>query len=129
MGRTASGVRGIRLKPKDRVIGMIVVGPDDKFIFTATDRGYGKKTASDMYPIKRRGGQGVLNLRLTPKIGHALGMVGINEEDLLVITVEGKVIGIPTTQVRSSGRATQGVRIIKLEDKDRACSIAKVRES
>jgi len=129
MGRTASGVRGIRLKPKDRVIGMIIVGPDDKFIFTATDRGYGKKTASDMYPIKRRGGQGVLNLRVTPKVGHALGMVGINEEDLLVITVEGKVIGIPTTQVRSSGRATQGVRIIKLDDKDRACSIAKVRES
>jgi DNA gyrase subunit A len=52
-----------------------------------------------------------------------------NEEDLLVITVEGKVIGIPTTQVRSSGRATPGVRIINLEDKDRVCSIAKVRES
>jgi len=129
MGRTASGVRGIRLKPKDRVIGMIVVGPDDKFIFTASDRGYGKKTAADMYPLKHRGGQGVLNLRITPKIGHALGMVGINEEDLLVITVAGKVIGIPTTQVRSSGRATQGVRIINLEDKDRVCSIAKVRES
>jgi DNA gyrase subunit A len=129
MGRSASGVRGIRLKPKDKVIGMIIVGPDDKFIFTATDRGYGKKTAAEMYPVKKRGGQGVLNLRVTPKVGHALGMVGINEEDLLVITVEGKVIGIPTTQVRSSGRATQGVRIIKLEDKDRACSIAKVRES
>ena len=129
MGRTASGVRGIRLKPKDRVIGMIVVRPDDKFIFTASERGYGKKTAVDQYPLKHRGGQGVLNLRITPKIGHALAMVGVNEEDLLVITVEGKVIGIPTTQVRSSGRATQGVRIINLEDKDRVCSIAKVRES
>ncbi|MEN6561800.1 MAG: DNA gyrase subunit A [Acidobacteriota bacterium] len=129
MGRTASGVRGIRLKPKDRVIGMIIVGPDDKFVFTATERGYGKKTASEMYPIKHRGGQGVLNLRITPKVGNALAMVGINEEDLLIITVEGKVIGIPTTQVRSSGRATQGVRIINLEDKDRVCSIAKVRES
>ncbi len=129
MGRSAAGVRGIRLKPKDRVIGMIVVGPEDKFIFTATDRGYGKKTSADMYPLKRRGGQGVLNLRITPKIGHALAMVGVNEEDLLVITAEGKVIGISTTEVRSSGRATQGVRIIKLEDKDRACSIAKVRES
>ncbi|HVP91021.1 MAG TPA: DNA gyrase subunit A [Terriglobales bacterium] len=129
MGRSASGVRGIRLKPKDRVIGMIIVGPDEKFIFTASERGYGKKTAAEMYPIKHRGGQGVLNLRITPKIGHALAMVGINEEDLLVITVEGKVIGIPTTQVRSSGRATQGVRIINLEDRDRVCSIAKVRES
>jgi len=128
MGRTASGVRGIRLKPKDKVIGMIVAGPGEKFIFTASERGYGKKTAVDQYPLKRRGGQGVLNLRITPKIGSALGMVGINEEDLLVITVEGKVIGIPTDKVRPLGRATQGVRIINLDDKDRVCSIAKVRE-
>jgi DNA gyrase subunit A len=128
MGRTASGVRGIRLKPKDKVIGMIVAGPDEKFIFTASERGYGKKTAVDQYPLKHRGGQGVLNLRITPKIGNALGMVGINEEDLLVITVEGKVIGIPTDKVRPLSRATQGVRIINLGDKDRVCSIAKVRE-
>jgi DNA gyrase subunit A len=129
MGRTAAGVRGIRLKPKDKVIGMIVAGPDEKFIFTASERGYGKKTAVDQYPLKRRGGQGVLNLRITPKIGHALGMVGLSEEDLLVITVEGKVIGIPTDKVRPLSRATQGVRIINLEGKDRVCSIAKVRES
>ncbi|MBE0712059.1 MAG: DNA gyrase subunit A, partial [Candidatus Aminicenantes bacterium] len=128
MGRTASGVRGIRLKPKDKVIGMIIAGPNEKFIFTASERGYGKKTAVDQYPLKRRGGQGVLNLRITPKIGNALGMVGINEEDLLVITVEGKVIGIPTDKVRPLSRATQGVRIINLDDKDRVCSIAKVRE-
>ncbi len=128
MGRTASGVRGIRLKPKDKVIGMIVAGLNEKFIFTASERGYGKKTAVDQYPLKRRGGQGVLNLRITPKIGNALGMVGINEEDLLVITVEGKVIGIPTDKVRPLSRATQGVRIINLDDKDRVCSIAKVRE-
>ena len=128
MGRTASGVRGIRLKPKDKVIGMIIAGPNEKFIFTASERGYGKKTAVDQYPLKRRGGQGVLNLRITPKIGNALGMVGINEEDLLVITVEGKVIGIPTDKVRPLSRATQGVRIINLGDKDRVCSIAKVRE-
>jgi DNA gyrase subunit A len=129
MGRSASGVRGIRLKPKDRVIGMIIAGPDEKFVFTASERGYGKKTAVDQYPLKHRGGQGVLNLRITPKIGNALGMVGINEEDLLVITVEGKVIGIPTDKVRPLSRATQGVRIINLEDKDRVCSIAKIRES
>ena len=129
MGRTASGVRGIRLKPKDRVIGMIIAGPDEKFIFTASERGYGKKTAVDQYPLKHRGGQGVLNLRITPKIGNALGMVGINEEDLLIITIEGKVIGIPTDKVRPLSRATQGVRIINLDDKDRVCSIAKVRES
>ena len=129
MGRSAAGVKGIRLKPKDHVIGMIIAGPGEKFIFTASERGYGKKTAVDQYPLKHRGGQGVLNLRITPKIGHALGMVGINEEDLLIITLEGKVIGIPTDKVRPLSRATQGVRIINLDDKDRVCSIAKVRES
>ncbi len=129
MGRTAAGVKAIRLKPKDRVIGMIVVGPESKFIFTATERGHGKKTAVDQYPCHRRGGQGVLNLRITPKIGNALAMVGINEEDLLVITAEGKVIGIKTNQVRPLSRATQGVRIINIDAKDRVCSIAKVRES
>ncbi|MGZ4887119.1 MAG: DNA gyrase subunit A, partial [Candidatus Aminicenantales bacterium] len=79
MGRSAAGVKGIRLKPKDHVIGMIIAGPNEKFIFTASERGYGKKTAVDQYPLKHRGGQGVLNLRITPKIGNALGMVGINE--------------------------------------------------
>jgi len=129
MGRSAAGVKGIRLKPKDHVIGMIIAGPNEKYIFTATERGYGKKTEVGQYPQKHRGGQGVLNLRVTPKVGHALGMVGINEEDLLVITVEGKVIGIPTDKVRPLSRATQGVRIINLDGKDRVCSIAKVKES
>ncbi len=129
MGRTAAGVKGVRLKPKDRVIGMIVAGPEDKFVFTATERGYGKKTALDQYPPHRRGGQGVLNLRITPKVGNALALVGIDAEDLLVITAEGKVIGIKTSQIRPLSRATQGVRIINIEAKDRVCSIAKVRES
>jgi len=63
------------------------------------------------------------------KIGNALSIVGIAEEELLIITVEGKVIRIKTTQFRSLSRATQGVRIINLEDKDRVCAVAKVRES
>jgi DNA gyrase subunit A len=129
MGRTAAGVKALRLKPKDSVIGMIVVGPEDKYIFTASERGYGKKTEVDQYPRHRRGGQGVLNIRVTPKIGNALAMVGVSEEDLLIITLEGKAIRVKTTQFRPISRATQGVRIINLEDKDRVCSIAKVSES
>jgi DNA gyrase subunit A len=129
MGRAAAGVKAVRLKPKDQVIGMVVVGSDEKFIFTASERGYGKKTAVEQYPRHRRGGQGVLNLRISPKIGHALAMVGINTEDLLIITVEGKVIGIKTAEVRPLSRATQGVRIISLEAKDRVSAIAKVLES
>jgi len=128
MGRQASGVKAIRLRPKDAVIGMVVLGGDDKFIFTASERGYGKKTDIKQYPKHRRGGQGVINIRVTPKIGNALTMVGIAEDDLLVMTVEGKVIRIRTTQVRPLGRSTQGVRIIQLDPKDRVCSIAKVDE-
>lgn len=128
MGRQASGVKAIRLRPKDAVIGMVVLGDVDKFIFTASERGYGKKTDIKQYPKHRRGGQGVINIRVTPKIGNALTMVGIAEDDLLVMTVEGKVIRIRTTQVRPLGRSTQGVRLIQLDPKDRVCSIAKVDE-
>jgi DNA gyrase subunit A len=130
MGRQATGVKAIRLKPKDQVISLIVVGAEDKYIFTASEKGYGKKTEINQYPRHKRGGQGVINIKVNAKIGNALGMVVITEDDeLLIITVEGKVIRFKTSQVRASGRATQGVRIINLEDKDRVCSIAKVSES
>ena len=129
MGRQAAGVKAVRLKPTDAVIGMIVIRPDDKFVFTASERGYGKKTAVEQYPRHRRGGQGVLNLRVNARIGSALAVVGIQEEELLIITQEGKVIRIKATQFRSVGRATQGVRIINLDEKDRVCSVAKVRGS
>ena len=79
-------------------------------MFTASERGYGKKTEIGQYPRHRRGGQGVLNLKVGGKIGNALSIVGIAEEELLIITVEGKVIRIKTTQFRSLSRATQGVR-------------------
>ncbi len=128
MGRQAAGVKAITLKPKDRVISMIVVGDDDKYIFTASENGYGKKTPVEDYPVHRRGGQGVINLRITEKIGPALAMVNVNEDELLVITISGKVIRIKTTDFRPLSRATQGVKIIQLEEGDRVCSVAKVRE-
>ncbi|MDD8020523.1 MAG: DNA gyrase subunit A [Acidobacteriota bacterium] len=128
MGRQAAGVKAITLKPKDRVISMIVVGEDDKYIFTASEYGYGKKTPVKDYPVHRRGGQGVINLKITNKIGPALAMVDVNEDDLLVITISGKVIRIKTTDFRPLSRATQGVKVINLDEGDRVCSIAKVRE-
>jgi DNA gyrase subunit A len=128
MGRQASGVKAITLKSKDRVISMIVAGPADRYIFTASERGYGKKTPVEDYPLHNRGGQGVINLKITDKTGPALAMVGVDEDDLLIITISGKVIRIKTTAVRPLSRATQGVRLIQLDTKDRVCSIAKVRE-
>ncbi len=127
MGRQAAGVKAISLSLKDKIIGMVVVGENDKYIFTASSKGYGKKTNISSYPRRRRGGKGVLNLRINNKIGNALGMVGISEEELLLITEIGKVIRIKTEQVRPLGRATQGVRIINLKKKDRVVSMAKAR--
>ena len=129
MGRTAAGVRGMSLAKKDEVIGMVAIGDSDKFIFTASEKGSGKKTEIDLYRKTRRGGKGILNLKVTPKIGNALGILGVGEDDLLVVTVSGKVIRIKTPQVRASGRATQGVRLINLEEKDRVVMVAKAEES
>jgi DNA gyrase subunit A len=129
MGRTAAGVKAISLGSKDEIIGMIVAGPEDKFIFTASEKGCGKKTDISQYPRHRRGGKGVINLRVNKKIGNAVGMVGTSDEELLLITEMGKVIRIKTEQVRPSGRATQGVRIINLEKGDKVVSIAKVMDS
>jgi DNA gyrase subunit A len=129
MGRTAAGVKAISLGRKDVIIGMIVVGKDDQYVFTASEKGYGKKTDINLYPRRRRGGKGVINLKINTRIGKAIGMVGISEEEMLLITELGKVIRIKTEQLRPIGRATQGVRIINLEKGDRVVSIAKVRGS
>jgi len=128
MGRTAAGVRSMSLRKKDVVIGMVAIGPEDKYIFTASEKGYGKKTEIGLYRKTRRGGKGILNLKVTPKIGNAMGVLGIADEDLLVVTVSGKVIRFQTKQVRASGRATQGVRLINLDEKDRVSSVAKADE-
>lgn len=128
MGRQAAGVRGISLQKKDEIIGMVILGKQDKYIFTASEKGYGKKTEVSNYPRHRRGGKGVINLKINEKIGLAVGMVGIGDDELLLVTQLGKVIRFKTKELRSLSRATQGVRIIHLEEGDRVCSLAKVRE-
>lgn len=129
MGRTAAGVKGVSLAKKDRIIGMVVAGDKEPFVFTASEKGYGKKTEISAYPLHHRGGQGVINLKVNNKIGKAVGMLGVQDHEMLLITAQGKVIRIKTEPLRSIGRATQGVRIMNLGEGDRICSIAKVRES
>ncbi len=129
MGRTAAGVKGITLGKKDCIISMVVAGDEEKYVFTASQKGYGKKTEVDAYPQHHRGGQGVINLKVNDRIGRAVGMVGIQDQEMLFITEQGKVIRIKTAHLRSIGRATQGVRIMNLDEGDSVCSIAKVRES
>ena len=129
MGRTAAGVRAMTLAKKDEIIGFVAVGDEDKYIFTASEKGYGKRTEAASYRIQHRGGKGLINLKITPKIGKAIAVLGVAEDDLLVVTVSGKVIRIKTEQIRSTGRATQGVRLINLEENDAVCAVAKARET
>ncbi len=129
MGRTAAGVRAMSLKKKDEIIGMVAVGDEQKYIFTASEKGYGKRTETSSYRIQHRGGAGLINLKITPRIGPAVGVLGVGDDDLLIVTVSGKVIRIKTQQIRSTGRATQGVRIINLEDNDLICGVAIASES
>jgi DNA gyrase subunit A len=129
MGRTAAGVRAMTLAKKDQVIGMVAIGEEDKYIFTASEKGYGKRTEVGFYTKRHRGGKGLINLKITPKIGPAVAVLGVAEDDLLIVTNSGKVIRIQTKQVRASGRVTQGVRLINLENSDRICSVAKASES
>ncbi len=129
MGRTAAGVRAMSLQKKDEIIGLVAVADEDKYIFTASEKGYGKRTETASYRIQHRGGKGLINLKVTPKIGKAVAVLGVAEDDLVVVTVSGKVIRIKTEQVRSTGRATQGVRLINLEENDAVCGVALARES
>jgi len=128
MGRTAAGVRGMRLAKKDEVIGMVSIGEAEKYVFTASEKGYGKRTEVDSYRKTHRGGKGLINLKVTSKIGPAVAVLGVAEDDLLIVTLSGKVIRIQTKQVRAVGRATQGVRLINLENGDKICSVAKAEE-
>jgi len=127
MGRTAAGVRGITLSPKDEIIGMVITEEGEDYVFTASSMGFGKKTKVDIYPRHRRGGKGVVNLKLSKKIGNAIGMISIADQEILLITQSGKIIRIKTEKVRPLGRATQGVKIINLEKGDHVVSLAKVR--
>jgi len=129
MGRQAAGVKAMKLSSQDQIIGVVVLGEEEKYIFTASENGFGKKTESSMYPLRHRGGQGVINLKVNEKIGQAIGIVGINQDDLLLITKMGKVIRIKSEKVRAIGRATSGVKIIDLATPDCVVAFAKVQES
>ncbi|MFD1466571.1 DNA gyrase subunit A [Lapidilactobacillus mulanensis] len=126
MGRTAAGVRGIRLRADDYVIGSAVLTPDQE-ILTISENGYGKRTAVAEYPIKGRGGKGIKTANITVKNGPLAGLVAVNgSEDLMLITTEGVLIRFPVTNVSQTGRATLGVRLIKVDNGTKVATLAKV---
>ncbi|MEJ6749208.1 MAG: DNA gyrase subunit A [Flavobacteriales bacterium] len=128
MGRTASGVRGIRLKDdKDEVIGMICVNDMESSVLVVSENGYGKRSAIQEYRITNRGGKGVKTINITEKTGNLIELKNVtDEDDLMVINKSGITIRIGVDTLREMGRATQGVKIIRLRDNDSIASVAKV---
>ncbi len=123
MGRTSYGVRGIRLIDEDRVVDMKVAVPDT-FLLSAGENGFGKRTPIEDYPIKGRGGQGVINIRTEGRNGQVIGTVLCREDDeVMFITQSGMIVRSPVNEMRPMGRNTQGVRLVNLKDADKLVGI------
>jgi DNA gyrase subunit A len=128
MGRTAGGVRGITLREGDEVVGMDVLEPGGT-ILSVTEKGYGKRTELDEYRIQSRGGLGIINIQTSERNGKVIGVRQVTDEDeLMVITQQGKTLRMHAKDIRTIGRATQGVTIIDTEGDDRAVSVARLAE-
>jgi DNA gyrase subunit A len=128
MGRTAYGVRGISLRDDDDVVAMEVLAPGGA-ILSVTERGYGKRTGLDEYRVQSRGGVGLINIQTSERNGRVIGVAQVHEDDeLMLITQQGKILRMEAGGIRAIGRATQGVRLIDIEGEDRAVSIAKLAE-
>jgi len=128
IGRTARGIRGIRLSKDDEVIGMEVVYPHSQ-ILTVTENGYGKRTEASQYRIQSRGGSGIFTVKRTSKTGNVIGIkTVVDEDELMLISNKGRIIRLRATDIPVQGRNTQGVRLITLEEGEKVVAMAKLAE-
>ena len=126
MGRATEGVRGINLRGDDEVIGMVVTR-DDANLLVVTEHGMGKRTEVDAYRLQGRGGYGVINVKVTEKTGEVIAIKAVtDDEQLMVITRKGVVNRQAVSEIRTIGRATQGVRLVNLDDGDAVVDVARV---
>ncbi|WP_420581613.1 DNA gyrase subunit A [Reichenbachiella sp.] len=130
MGRTAAGVRAVRLEgADDRVIGMVCVAREEANLLVVTEKGYGKRSEIDAYRITKRGGKGVKAMNITDKTGALVAIKEVvDTDDLMIINKSGITIRLAVGDLRVMGRATQGVRLIKLGDKDEISSVEKIEK-
>ena len=128
MGRTATGVRGISLdSANDEVVGMISIDNPETTVLVVSEKGYGKRTDIDDYRVTNRGGKGVKTLNVTEKTGNLVAIKGVTDnEDLMIINKSGIIIRMAISELRTMGRATQGVRLITLKGNDEIASVAKI---
>jgi len=127
MGRTSTGVRGVRLGKGDIVVGLLVIKRQGTSILVVTENGYGKRSDINNYRLAHRGGKGVFTVKTTPKVGKMISLMEVVDKDeLVIITKKGLVIRQAVKNLRVIGRNTQGVRVINLKEGDSIADIAKV---
>ncbi len=127
MGRSAGGVRAIKLEKKDRVIGAVALRRSGTTILVATEKGFGKRSETDEYRVSHRGGKGIFTVKTTEKTGRMVAIREVLEsDDIVVVTSGGIVIRQHASEVRLAGRNTQGVRLIKLGERDSVSDVASV---
>jgi DNA gyrase subunit A len=126
MGRTARGVRGMDLRGDDRVVDMAVISGGASLL-TVCENGYGKRTDIDEYRLTNRGGKGVINIKATARNGRVVALKAVgDEDDLMMITANGIMIRMGLQAIREIGRATQGVRLIRVDEGDRVVAVTRV---
>lgn len=130
MGRNAAGVRGVTLEDEnDRVVGLVCISNPETNLLVVSEKGYGKRSSIDEYRITNRGGKGVKTLNITEKTGKLVAIMDVNDNNgLMIINKSGLTIRMSVSELRVMGRATQGVRLIKLSESDAISSIAKIEE-
>jgi len=129
MGRTATGVRGIKLAKGDFVVGLVAVQRPSATILVITDRGYGKRSDLADYRVTNRGGKGVITVKTTEKVGKLISIKEVTDsDDLMIITSKGILIRQKMKDIRVMGRNAQGVRVIKLGENDTISAVARIAE-
>jgi len=129
LSRATRGVRGISLRKGDKVVSMETLDPEAGEVLSVAEKGIGKRTPVDQYRLQKRGGKGIINLKVSEKTGEVIGAKQVRSEDgLMLITQEGKIIRIAVDGVRISARSTQGVKLMDLEGEDRLVSVARLSE-
>ena len=131
MGRPARGVRGMDLASGDIIVGAEVIG-EEGLILSISDNGYGKRTKLSDYRLTNRGAKGVINMKATKKTGKVVGILSVKDDsELMIVTKDGKMIRIDSSEIRQAGRSTQGVRLVRMEEGDQvaaACLIPEAEE-
>ncbi|MCZ6804755.1 MAG: DNA gyrase subunit A [Proteobacteria bacterium] len=129
MGRTAKGVRGIRLREDQKVISLIIVENNETTILTATGNGFGKRTAVEDYPQKSRGGVGVISIQVTERNGPVVGAVAVdNDDEIMLISDQGTLIRTPVKDISVFGRNTQGVKLVNINESEQLAGLERIVE-